>query len=97
MRKVIGYEQYGHLKFSIPVGQAGDSYDRYLVRLYEMYESCAIIDQCIKNFDWSGMNVLDMRNVVDAKLTGAEREASRYGMEDLIAHFKLYSESFSVN
>ena len=38
------------LNFNIPVGKTGDCYDRYLIRVYEMYESLNIIKQCLKDF-----------------------------------------------
>ena len=41
------------MDFDIPVGKSGDSYDRYLVRIYEMRESNRIIKQCV---DWLRKN-----------------------------------------
>lgn len=39
-----GYEQYD---FDVPIGRNGDSYDRWLVRLEEMYQTIRIIRQVI--------------------------------------------------
>jgi len=49
LRKVYPYEIYDILKFKVPVGSKGDSYDRYLCRMDEMRESLGIISQVITN------------------------------------------------
>ena len=38
------------LTFDIPVGNNGDCYDRYLIRVFEMKESLKIIEQCINKY-----------------------------------------------
>lgn len=48
LRKRDSYEVYDRFDFDIPVGTAGDSYDRFLVRLYEMRQSLRIIEQAAK-------------------------------------------------
>jgi NADH-quinone oxidoreductase subunit D len=47
LRKNQPYEIYDELDFDIPIGKNGDSYDRYLIRVCEMYESLKIIKQCL--------------------------------------------------
>ena len=47
LRRKQPYETYDKLEFDIPVGVNGDSYDRYLIRMEEMYQSNRIIKQCI--------------------------------------------------
>ncbi|MEN3034044.1 MAG: NADH-quinone oxidoreductase subunit D [Aquificaceae bacterium] len=47
LRKLDPYDAYSMVEFDIPVGQNGDVYDRYLVRLEEMRQSVRIINQCI--------------------------------------------------
>jgi len=47
LRLVENYDGYEFLKFFIPVGLFGDCYDRFLVRVQEMYESCFIMHQCL--------------------------------------------------
>ena len=49
LRKTQPYEIYDQISFQIPVGNTGDCYDRYLVRLFEMKESLKIIEQCLNN------------------------------------------------
>jgi NADH dehydrogenase (ubiquinone) Fe-S protein 2 len=46
LRKTQPYEIYDRLNFSIPVGNSGDCYDRYLVRIEEMRQSLKIIYEC---------------------------------------------------
>lgn len=48
IRKVDGYSIYNRFKFRVPVGEKGDVYDRYYLRILEMRESIKILDQAIK-------------------------------------------------
>lgn len=92
LRRNQPYEVYDKLKFNIPVGVNGDSYDRYLVRIAEMRESNEIIRQCI---DWLRKNPGPV--ITDNhKVAPPSREKMKTGMEDLIHHFKLFSEGFQV-
>jgi len=47
IRKVQPYEAYDKVEFEVPIGQHGDTYDRYLVRIQEMRQSVRIIRQCV--------------------------------------------------
>jgi NADH-quinone oxidoreductase subunit D len=47
LRRAKPYAAYPYVDFTIPVGENGDVYDRYLVRLVEMRQSAHIIDQCL--------------------------------------------------
>ncbi|HWS05727.1 MAG TPA: NADH-quinone oxidoreductase subunit D, partial [Burkholderiaceae bacterium] len=92
LRKQQPYDAYAELDFDIPVGKTGDSYDRYLVRMEEMKQSNRIIKQCV---DWLRANpgpvITDNR-----KIAPPDRESMKSNMEDLIHHFKLFSEGFPV-
>jgi len=90
LRKSNPYEIYSKIDFNIPVGKNGDCYDRYLIRVYEMYESLNIIKQCLKTLP-PGLVKTD-----DKKITPPERSDMKHSMESLIHHFKLYSEGFNV-
>ncbi len=92
LRKKQPYEVYDQLDFDIPVGKTGDSYDRYLVRVQEMRESNRIIRQCI---DWLRANPGPVI-VQDHKVAPPSRQAMKTGMEDLIHHFKLFTEGMHV-
>jgi NADH-quinone oxidoreductase subunit D len=47
IRKVFPYDRYDEIDFEVPVGERGDTYDRYLVRMEEMRQSVRIIQQCL--------------------------------------------------
>jgi len=92
LRKTQPYDVYAALDFDIPVGKTGDSYDRYLVRVQEMRESNRIIKQCV---DWLRANPGPV--IVDNhKVAPPPPERMKSGMEDLIHHFKLFSEGMHV-
>ncbi len=48
IRKVDGYSIYPKFSFRVPMGQVGDVYDRYYVRLLEMRETLKILQQALK-------------------------------------------------
>lgn len=49
VRKAHPYLVYDKLDFEVPLGENGDNYDRYLVRMKEMEQSLRIIEQCMEN------------------------------------------------
>ena len=88
LRKKQPYEVYDRVDFDIPVGSNGDTYDRYLVRVQEMREANRIIRQCVA---WLRANPGPV--ITDNhKVAPPPRERMKYGMEDLIHHFKLFTE-----
>ena len=92
LRKKQPYEVYDRMDFDIPVGTNGDSYDRYLVRIEEMRQSNRIIRQCI---DWLRVNPGPV--ITDNhKAAPPSREAMKGNMEELIHHFKLFTEGIHV-
>jgi NADH-quinone oxidoreductase subunit D len=48
IRKVQPYEAYDKVEFEVPIGQHGDTYDRYIVRIQEMRQSVRIVRQCVE-------------------------------------------------
>jgi len=92
LRKKQPYEVYDKLDFDIPVGVNGDCYDRYLVRIEEFRQSNRIIKQCI---DWLRKNPGPVISS-DNKVAPPDREGMKTNMEDLIHHFKLFTEGFHV-
>jgi NADH-quinone oxidoreductase subunit D len=92
LRKKQPYEVYDRMTFDIPVGRNGDCYDRYLVRVEEMRQSNRIIRQCI---DWLRANPGPV--IVDNhKVAPPRRESMKTNMEELIHHFKLFTEGMHV-
>jgi NADH-quinone oxidoreductase subunit D len=92
LRKTQPYEVYANMDFDIPVGVNGDCYDRYLVRMEEFRQSNRIIKQCV---DWLRKNPGPVISS-DNKVAPPDREGMKSNMEDLIHHFKLFTEGFHV-
>jgi len=92
LRKKQPYESYDRVQFDIPVGSNGDSYDRYLVRVEEMRQSNRIIKQCV---DWLRANPGPVMTD-NHKVAAPSRVGMKSNMEDLIHHFKLFTEGFHV-
>jgi NADH-quinone oxidoreductase subunit D len=92
LRRKQPYEVYDRLEFDIPVGVNGDCYDRYLCRIHEMRQSNGIVRQCVA---WlranSGPVITD-----NHKIAPPSRVQMKTSMEDLIHHFKLFTEGFHV-
>lgn len=92
LRKQQPYEVYDKMDFDIPVGKTGDCYDRYLVRVAEMRQSNKIIRQCV---DWLQVNPGPVITT-NHKVAPPDRESMKSNMEELIHHFKLFTEGFHV-
>ncbi len=92
LRKKQPYEVYDQVDFDIPVGTNGDCYDRYLVRIEEFRQSNRIIRQCV---DWlrkhPGPVITD-----NHKVAPPSRLDMKQNMEEMIHHFKLFTEGMHV-
>lgn len=88
VRKAIPYSGYDRFDFDIPVGERGDVYDRYLVRVAEMRQSLRIVEQALHGLPDGPIDVADRKVVLPPR---AELDTS---MEALIHHFKLVTEGF---
>ncbi len=90
VRKAQPYWVYDRMHFDVPVGQNGDNYDRYLMRMEEMKQSDRIIRQALKEIAPGPIIVDDWRIALPPK-------AEVYGtIEGAIAHFKLVMEGVPV-
>ena len=49
IRKVDKYGIYDRFPFRVPLGERGDTYDRYMIRLLEMRESLQILDLALRD------------------------------------------------
>ncbi|MGI9241097.1 MAG: NADH dehydrogenase (quinone) subunit D [Verrucomicrobiales bacterium] len=83
----LGYEQY---EFDVPIGEHGDSFDRYLVRMEEMRQSVRILRQVVKTMPPGPINV------VDPKSTLPEKERVMMSMEELIHHFIVATQGIDA-
>ena len=90
LRKADPYCSYEDFEFKIPVGTVGDNYDRFAVRLAEIYESVKIITQALDGLP-EGPHI-----TTDRKVALPPRHELATSMEALIHHFKLVTEGFRV-
>tara|TARA_B100001996_G_scaffold327178_1_gene273939 strand:- start:1969 stop:3144 length:1176 start_codon:yes stop_codon:yes gene_type:complete len=90
LRKSQPYECYNQLEFKIPIGKNGDCYDRYLCRIEEMRESVKIINQCLTLMPKGPIKSMD------GKITPPSKKEIKNSMEELIHHFKLFTEGYRV-
>ena len=92
LRKKQPYAAYGQVDFDLPLGTNGDCYDRYLVRVEEMRQSCRIMQQCVS---WLRANPGPVM-LQNYKVSPPSRLEMKDDMEALIHHFKLFTEGYSV-
>ncbi|WP_316355299.1 NADH dehydrogenase (quinone) subunit D [Candidatus Trichorickettsia mobilis] len=90
LRKSNPYDVYAEMDFDVPVGKNGDCYDRYLIRVEEMYQSLRIIRQCIDQIPEGAIKTSN------GKIAPPSRKDMKESMEALIHHFKLYTEGYNV-
>jgi NADH-quinone oxidoreductase subunit D len=83
LRKDRPYYDYETYDFEVPIGEHGDCYDRYLVRMEEMRQSCKILNQALDRLPDGPINVDDPRISLPSK-TDCMND-----MESMIHHFKL--------
>ncbi len=88
VRKAFPYGGYEQFDFEIPIGENGDVYDRYLIRMLEMEQSLRIIQQAMDRLPDGPWQVGDHKIVAPPKYEVASN------MEALIHHFKLYTEGY---
>lgn len=90
LRKFIPYDLYHLFDFKIPVGSFGDCYDRYLIRVEEMRQSCILLASFINSIPGGPFKVSNQ------KVSLPSRFDAKTSMEDLIHHFKLTTEGYNV-
>jgi NADH dehydrogenase (ubiquinone) Fe-S protein 2 len=88
LRKTQPYEIYSEVEFAVPIGSNGDCFDRYLIRIEEMRESTNIIQQSLNLIKNGPIKFLNNNYV------NPSRAELKKSMEDLIHHFKLFSQGF---
>ncbi len=66
VRKAFPYFVYDRMEFDVPLGEKGDNYDRYLVRMEEMRQSIRIIRQAMRDMPGGAINVNAEGKVIDS-------------------------------
>jgi len=85
VRKAFPYFAYNRIDFDVPLGERGDNYDRYLVRMEEMRQSIRIIRQAMKDMPGGPVNVDAEGKVIPADTMVDEAKMGRTeGLRDAI-------------
>jgi len=90
LRKAMPYSGYEHYDFEVPLGQQGDVYDRYQVRMRELRESIKIVRQALRRLPHGPVMT------ANRKVAPPPRSELGRSMEALIHHFKLWTEGFDA-
>ncbi len=90
IRKQEPFLVFPDLDFDIPIGENGDTYDRYLVRMEELRQSQSIIEQALDKMPKGPVKV------EDAKVILPEKGQVDFGMESLIHHFKVLMDGHGL-
>lgn len=91
IRKAMPYSGYENYDFDVPLGEHGDVYDRYIIRIREMRESLRIIRQAMADLPERGVFRSQNR-----KFVPPPRSELGHSMEAVIHHFKLWTEGFNA-
>jgi NADH-quinone oxidoreductase subunit D len=93
LRKDQPYLCYRDLQFDVPLGEVGDCYDRYLVRMEEMRQSVRLIHQCLDKIPGGFDNKSNEPvNVADGKIVLPPKHKVLSSMEELIHQFMLVTQ-----
>ena len=90
LRKDETYLVYDRFDFDVPIGEEGDTCDRYMVRMEEMRQSLRIIEQALDQIPEGPVNVDDPRFILPAKKDVYET------IEALMNHFKHVMDGVQV-
>ena len=91
LRKDMPYSSYEDFEFEVPIGENGDAYDRYLVRMEEMRQSVGIVKQVLANLPDGEVNIDP-----DSKLTLPGKDEVYTTIEGLIHHFEVTMENKGI-
>ncbi len=90
VRRVLPYGGYENYDFLIPLGETGDTYDRYLVRMQEMRQSVRIVEQALDRLE-DGPIMADIPRIAPPPKVDVGTK-----IEALIHHFHLVLEGFDT-
>ncbi len=108
LSKLETYSNYYFLNFRSFIGQHGDSYDRFLIRMNEMVESLNIVNQVLykiikhkkittKNYKYTSISPHNIIKYTNPGYWNNNNLKNNYNsMEDLISHFKHWSEGGKI-
>jgi len=98
LRKTNPYCCYDEIAFDVPVGTHGDVYDRYMVRMAEMRESCKIIEQCLDRIPGGdNQNVRNKQAEIDAaKAAAKERGEDPKSVPDLDPDWLIQGQKINL-
>jgi NADH-quinone oxidoreductase subunit D len=91
IRKAMPYSGYETYDFDVPLGEHGDVYDRYRVRVAEFWESLKILKQAFDRLPKQGLFRSENR-----KFVPPPRSELGHSMEAVIHHFKLWTQGFDA-
>jgi NADH-quinone oxidoreductase subunit D len=91
LRKALPYSGYENYSFDVPLGQTGDAYDRYLVRVEEMKQSAHIVYQAVAKMP-SGLWYNDQAR----KIFAPPKDKILTRMEELIQNFMIVTQGPQV-
>ncbi|MGB5704299.1 MAG: NADH-quinone oxidoreductase subunit D [Polyangiales bacterium] len=91
VRKDHPYLVYDRFDFDVPIGEDGDNWDRFMVRLEEIRQSIRIIEQALEQMPDDGPV-----NVDDPRIVYPDKQDVYTTIEATIAHFKLVMEGLRV-
>ncbi len=90
IRKSMPYSGYDNYDFNVPLGEHGDVYDRYIIRIQEMRESVNIIRQAVDNLPTGPFRS------ENRKFVPPPRSELGTSMEAVIHHFKLWTYGYDA-
>ncbi len=100
LSRLESYASYPSINFRSFIGNKGDCYDRFLIRMYEMIESINILNQVSKKFEFFNSNNLDYKKTYDNFNMTSYLTKKIYNhnvtMENTIVDFKDWSENFEL-
>jgi NADH-quinone oxidoreductase subunit D len=92
IRKAMPYMGYETYQFDVPLGEHGDVYDRFYIRMKELYQSVRIIRQALERLEKAPPAFRSNNR----KYVPPPRSELGRSMEAVIHHFKLWTEGFSL-
>ncbi|MCU0788466.1 MAG: NADH dehydrogenase (quinone) subunit D [Verrucomicrobia bacterium] len=97
LRKAQPYLIYDQLEFDVPLGQVGDCYDRYLVRMEEMRQSVRLLHQCLDKLPGGPDNTVgEPVSIQDGKVTLPPKNKVLSSMEELIHQFMIVTQGVNA-